>query len=126
MIKIDSMVIEGRKINLAFDTAAMMATEERFESVANVTEAINADSGALKAKMDLVTICAAGGERHKPTDEGAVDDEWIMHNTCPHELDKLVVMAVNNAVYNMTGKERKKDEPVDVVLEEIEGKNVQS
>lgn len=125
MIKIDSMVIDSRKINIAFDTAAMVATEERFGNVAKVAEAVNAEANPMRNKLDFIMICAEGGERHKPTNEGSVDDEWLMHHSAPHEINKLLALAIDNAGVNMTGKEKKKDGPVDVVLEELEGKNVQ-
>ena len=125
MIKIASMIINNRKINIAFDTAAMMATEERFGSVSTVTAAINAESNSLRNRLDFIRICADGGQRHKPTDEGAVDDEWLIHNSAPHEISKLLKLAIENAGVNMSGREPRKEEPVDIVLEELEGKNVQ-
>lgn len=125
MIKIDSMVIDNRKINLAFDTAAMMATEERFGSMGGVIEAVNAEDKPLRAKLDFILICAAGGQRHKPMDKGELDEEWMLHHSAPHEMNRLLALAIENASVNMSGKERSKDKPVDVVLEEIEGKNVQ-
>lgn len=126
MVKVASVTVDGRKIDLAFDTRALIDVEERYGSMQAVADAVN--GGKTMEQLELILILARGGDRRKPEDCcGDLTAEWLIDNAAPHEIKALYAAAISNITDNLTGRESAPEAgPVDVTLVELEGKNVQS
>lgn len=122
MINVYTQVVTGRTIALAFDTQAWLDMEDRFGSLADMAESQN----MLSTRLDMLVILSRGGARKRP-EASEIDRDWLISSVAPHELLELVGNANRNIADNMAGRETiKNDEPVDVVLEELNAKNAQS
>lgn len=122
MINVCTKVVAGRTVALAFDTQAWLDMEDRFGSLADMAESQN----KLSTRLDMLVILSRGGARKRP-EANEIDRDWLIGCVAPHELLELVSNANRNIADNMAGRETiKNDEPVDVVLEELNAKNAQS
>lgn len=122
MINVCTQVVAGRTVALAFDTQAWLDMEDRFGSLADMAES----QSKLSTRLDMLVILSRGGARKRP-EASEIDRDWLISCVAPHELLELVGNANRNIADNMAGRETiKNDEPVDVVLEELNAKNAQS